>query len=235
MVEFAKFITLGGKQKKLPLHVAIGTTSVKGWCEEKKRDLQEGISKHFKVLDEIIDYQIKNKIRVITLSLPDNSPEMLAASKEYFAKLYQDERIIKNQVRLFVIGQWYDLDIELSDIFKEMMDKTKMFDNFFLNLCVNYDGREELLGALRIINRKLSAGKVKEEELSENLIKENLYSSYFPPPELIVETSSSYSGLLLWDSKGAIFYFSERKWPLFDMNEFEEAISFYDQEATKDE
>jgi undecaprenyl diphosphate synthase len=234
MVEIKKFMLLSGKEKKLPNHVALSTSAIKSWADDKKKELKDVISRHFQLIDELIDYQVKNKIRVLTINLTDSSSEVVSATKDYFIKLCDDERVNKNQMRVFVIGQWYGLDSELSDIFKLSMEKTKIYDNFFLNFCVNYDGREELLGSLRIMNRKLSAGKLKEEQISETLIKENLYSSYFPPPELIIETSKSYSGLLLWDSKGALLYFSEKRWPLFDLGDFEEAINFYDGHATNE-
>jgi undecaprenyl diphosphate synthase len=233
MVEISRL--LGGREKRLPLHIAISASGIKSWADARKKDLNESIAQHFLLIDELIDYQLKNKIRVLTINITDHSSELIEASKIYFSKVSDDERINKNQVRIFVIGQWYDLDPDLCDTFKLVMEKTKLYDNFFLNFCINYDGREELLGSIRIMNRKLFSGKLKEEDISESIIKENLYSSYFPPPELIIETGRTYSGLLLWDVKGSLIYFSEKRWPQFGIDEIEEAISFYDSHATKED
>lgn len=238
MVEISrlqKFITLGGKQKNLPMHIAIGTGPVKAWAEDKKKDAAEAIKSHFAVIDELIDFQLKNQVRVLTINLVDESPEMIAALKEYFSGLHLDERINKNQVRVFVIGQWYELDADLSDMFKLAMEKTMLYDNFFLNFCVKYSGREEVMGSLRLMARKVFSGKMKEDEIQEGQVKENLYSSYFPPPELIIECSRAYSGTLLWDSPGAVIYFTEKRWPVFDKRDLDEAVSFYDRNINKDE
>jgi len=231
---FPKFITMGGKQKKLPMHLAVSTSSVKEWAEENKKEYSEAIKRHFSAIDELIDYQLKNQIRVLTITLIDTSPEMVEALKEYFTKIHLDERINKNQMRVFVMGQWYELDTDLSDMFKLAMEKTRLYDNFFLNFCIKYSGREELLGSLRLMVRKILSGKLKEEDLTEDMIKENIYSSYFPPPELILECMPAYSGTLLWDSKGAVIKFAESKWPALEKRELDDAVSFYDRNINKD-
>ena len=233
MIDFPKIINLGGKPKRLPMHVAVSTGSLKAWCEANKKEMPEAIAMHSEGIDELFNYQLKSQIRVMTINVQDSSPEAMASLRDYFRKLCDDERVNKNQVRIFVIGQWYELDPELSDLFKLAMEKTKLYDNFFLNFCINYDGREELLGATRLIVRKILAGKLAESDLTEQVIKENLYNSYFPPPELIVETGNSYAGTLLWDSKGSVVYFSEKSWPLLGRKDMDEAINFYDNSRGK--
>ena len=138
-------------------------------------------------------------------------------------------------MRVFIIGRWYDIDSELADTLKLLMEKTKEYDKFFLNFCINYDGQEELLGSIRLIVRKILADKLKEEDLTSQVIKENLYTSYFPPPELIIEPGQKYSGILLWDAKGALIYFTREPWMLFSKKEYDKAISFFNKEADKQE
>jgi len=133
-----------------------------------------------------------------------------------------------------VIGQWYELDSELGDIFKTLMEKTKAYDQFFLNFCIKYDGQEEILGAIRLIVKKILSEKLKEEELTADVIKQSLYTSYFPPPELIIEPGQKYSGIMMWDSKGALIYFTRASWMEFDKKEYDKAISFYNKEAAKE-
>lgn len=222
------------KPKKGPMHIAVNTEGVKNWSEENKKELSEAVNKHLELLDELVDMQLKTDTQVLTINLSEHEG-MLSELNEFFNHLINDERIHKNKVRVFIIGQWYDLDSELRETFKELMDKTKDYDQYFLNFCVNYDGQEELLGAIRLIVRKIVAEKLKEEDLTSQVIKDNLYSSYFPPPQLIIEPGMKYSGLMLWDSKGALIYFTRQSWLEFDKKEFEKAISFYNKEADKTE
>jgi len=236
MVDIPKVIPVipSSKPKKAPIHIAINTDGIKTWSEENKKEFSQAVKKHLELLDQLVDLQLKHKNRVLTINLSEYEG-MLEDLKEFFNHLISDERINNNQVRVFIIGQWYELDPEVTDVFKELMDKTKDYDKFFLNFCINYDGQEEVLGAIRLIVRKILADKLREEDLTNEVIKENLYTSYFPPPELIIETGWKYSGLLLWDSKGALIYFTKKPWMQFERKYYEKAIRFYNKEVYKED
>jgi tritrans,polycis-undecaprenyl-diphosphate synthase [geranylgeranyl-diphosphate specific] len=222
------------KSKKVPMHIAVNTCGIKAWAEDEKKEFSEAVKKHLELLDELVDLQIRNENRVLTINLSEYDG-MISDLKAFFSRLISDERIHKNQVRVFVIGRWYDIDSELAEIFKQLIDKTKDYDKFFLNFCINYDGQEEILGAIRLVVRKILADKLKEEDLTNAIIKENTYTSYFPPPELIIEPGMKYSGILLWDAKGALIYFTKESWLDFEKKEYEKAIDFYNKEAAKSE
>lgn len=233
MVDIPKVIPIK-KSKNMPMHIAVNTGGIKAWSEENKKDFSIAIKKHLTLLDDLVDLQIKNQNRVLTINLAEYEG-MLEDLKEFFTHLIKAERIHTNQIRVFIIGQWYELDSELRDVFKELMEKTQNYDKLFLNFCINYDGQEEVLGAIRLIVKKILADKLKEEDLTEEIIKENLYTSYFPRPELIIETGWKYSGLLLWDSKGALIYFTKRPWLQFEKKDYQKAISFYNKEVFKED
>ncbi|MBN2052601.1 undecaprenyl diphosphate synthase family protein [Candidatus Woesearchaeota archaeon] len=222
------------KPKKVPIHIAINTGSVKAWAAEEEKDYTQAVKKHLELLDELVDLQLKHENRVLTVNLTEYEG-MITDLKEFFNHLINDERIHANQVRVFIIGRWYEIDSELSDVLKQLVEKTKGYDKFFLNFCINYDGQDEMLGAIRLIVRKILADKLKEEELTPAVMKENIYTSFFPPPELIIEPGLKYSGILLWDVKGALIYFTNEHWMLFDKKEFEKALVFYNKEAKKEE
>jgi len=221
------------KQKKVPIHIAINTGCIKLWADDEKKEFSQAVAKHLELLDELVDLQLKYENQVLTINLGEYEG-MLEDLKAFFKHLLNDERILKNQVRVFIIGHWYELDSELVDIFKQLMEKTKDFDKFFLNFCINYDGQEEVLGAIRLVVRKILAEKLKEEDLTNAVVKENTYTSYFPPPELIIEPGLKYSGLLLWESKGALIYFTKEPWLCFEKKEYEKAIGFYNKEAKQE-
>jgi tritrans,polycis-undecaprenyl-diphosphate synthase [geranylgeranyl-diphosphate specific] len=222
------------KAKKVPLHIAINTGGIKAWAEDAKKEFSQAVSKHLELLDELVDLQQKYENQVLTINLCEYEG-MLDDLKAFFKHLLNDERIHKNQVRIFIIGHWYELDSDLVDIFKLLMEKTKDYDKFFLNFCINYDGQEEVLGAIRLIVRKILANKLKEADLTYQVAKENTYTSYFPQPELIIEPGLKYSGLLLWESKGALIYFTNEPWLCFEKKEYEKAIGFYNKEAKQQE
>ena len=221
------------KSKKVPIHIAVNTGCIKSWAEDEKKEFAQAVKHHLELLDELVDLQLKHENRVLTINLNEHEG-MIGDLKEFFNNLINDERIHKNQVRVFIIGRWYDLDSELTDVLKQLIEKTKDYDKFFLNFCLNYDGNEEVLGAIRLIVRKILADKLKEEDLTKEVVKENLYTSYFPPPEIIIEPGLKYSGSLLWDAKGALIYFTQEPWMLFGKKDFEKAINFYNKEVEQE-
>ena len=84
-----------------------------------------------------------------------------------------------------------------------------------------------MVRAIELIVRKVLAEKMKIEEVNKETIKESIYSNNFVPPELVIETARKYSGMLLWDAKNTLIYFSEKYWLDFDKKELDEALDFY--------
>ncbi len=51
----------------------------------------------------------------------------------------------------------------------------------------------------------MKAGKLDPESIGRSEIKDNIYASYFLPPDLLIKTGTSMKldGFLLWDSVNA--------------------------------
>ena len=84
------------------------------------------------------------------------------------------------------------------------------------------------MDSIKLIARQVKADKIDADMINKELIKENTYSSYFVPPDLIViNGSKTTSDLLLWDSPNAKVYFTNKLWPDFDRTELMDAIRDY--------
>ncbi|MBW2995290.1 undecaprenyl diphosphate synthase family protein [Candidatus Woesearchaeota archaeon] len=155
--------------------------------------------KIFGIVKNIIEKQTKKDISILTIGLPDIPEEKLI---EFFKFYVRKEYLNKNKVKLSIIGKWYDLPSSLLDAIKQLMDETRDYDSYFLNFTINYDGQQEIVDACRILCRQIEAGKIDLEKVDKNSIKDNLYSSYFVPPDKIIATGSDMktNGFLLWDS-----------------------------------
>ncbi|MBR9691497.1 di-trans,poly-cis-decaprenylcistransferase [Candidatus Woesearchaeota archaeon] len=225
-----------GKPKKAVMHLALTMHGMERWNEQKKAPIQETYRKSFSILKEIIELQIKNNIPILSVYV---LPEQLKKENDY--PLFLDELIaflnsIKrlslvhdNKVKISALGKWYDIPGRAVDVIKEVLEETKDYDKFFVNLCVNYDGREEIADACRIIGRQIKAGKLDVDAINKNSIKENLYSSYFLPPDLIIKSGkiSQTTGFLMWDTPYAIIYFTQKYFPEFTKSDFSKAMEFY--------
>ena len=91
---------------------------------------------------------------------------------------------------------------------------------------MNYDGQEGIVDALKLLVMQIKLVKIDPELIDKNSIKENLYSSYFLPPDLMIKNGNrkETSGFLLWDSVNTKIYFTNKLWPDFDKTEFMDAI-----------
>lgn len=218
------------KQKKKPLHIAINGSDITGWAEKNNKEEKEAIEKHIEQIKTFMNFQIKQTIPVMTLNISAETDEEQTALTIFFKELMSNKNIHENKIRIFIIGKWFDMETDLMDCFKKIMDETKDYDNLFLNFCVKYDGQEELLSVIKLLAIKAKLGKIELDDLNIESVKENLYTSYFTPPEIIIEPSKIYSGLLLWDSKGAKIFQTRKAWLDLTPDDVSEAITWANRE-----
>ena len=204
-----------GGNKPLPKHVGIIISTNK----------QEVDDKFFKLIHEMIESQIENKIPMLTLYLPK-----IAYNEKLtqFIDIILSQQLIKaNQVKISFLGKWYDLPDTIVESIKKTMTETKDYDKYFLNLCINYDGQQEIVDACKIIGMKIKNGKLDAETITKEDIKENLYTSYFLPPDMIIKTGKKrkIKGFLLWDSTNSDIFFTDEDWENFSVKQFEKIIN----------
>jgi undecaprenyl diphosphate synthase len=223
--------------KKIPKHVAILVNGVLEWKNIHKKNIKEVMFISFKNLYNIFLEQTKLNIPIITIYFKTNSLKKSEYSEEiinnltdFLNNLKKDQNVHKNKIKISVLGKWYDLHNSLVHEIRDVIDETKEYDNFFINLCLNYDGQEEIVDACKIIAKKIEAGIIKSSSINKEIIKDNLYSSYFVPPDLIIISGkkSSTDGILLWDSQFSTIYFSEELWPDFELENFYKALEYYE-------
>ncbi len=224
------------KKKVMPKHVALTMDGIMTWAEREKKPLSEAYTQAFARMLELLKVQVKMSIPIITLYLmPEKSLESEQFSvlndvlEETFNSINEFDFIHKNKIKISVIGKWYDLPGRVVESIRTLINETKDYDYFFFNLCINYDGQEEIVDACKLIARKIRADKLDPESIDRGTIKENLYSSYFLPPDLIIKAGLKQepNGFLLWDSAKSKIYFSKALWPDFDATFFSKAINDY--------
>ncbi|MBY9009131.1 MAG: di-trans,poly-cis-decaprenylcistransferase [Candidatus Lokiarchaeota archaeon] len=125
----------------------------------------------------------------------------------------KEATVKEEKVNFNVIGRVYLLPEEVRDKIKELIDFTKANDQNFINLCIMYDGQEEIVDAVK----KIIKNGVKEEEINKEVVKNHLYTRNFPEVDYIIRTGmedgARISGFLLWDASYAEFKFRSDLWP----------------------
>ena len=109
------------------------------------------------------------------------------------------------------------------------MEKTKNNTGLKLQVAINYGSRAEIVNAVKEIAKKLQSGEMKIDDISPEIISENLLTKNIPDPELLIRTGGEQriSNYLLWQSAYTEFYSTEALWPAFDEKELDKAIDEY--------
>ncbi len=125
----------------------------------------------------------------------------------------KESTVKEEKVNFNVIGRIYLLPKEVREKITELIEFTKENDQNFINLCIMYDGQEEIVDAVKEIIKN----GVKEEEINRDIIKKHLYTRDFPEVDYIIRTGmedgARISGFLLWDASYAEFKFRTDLWP----------------------
>ena len=225
-----------------PNHIAFITKGNITWSKQHSKPIGEVYRLRLQKILELVEQQVKNKIPIFTFYLFSSNAKREA---EFFSH-YIDELIIffddlrnnklvhDNRVKISVFGKWYNLPSRLVDPIKTIIEDTKDYDGHFLNFCINYDGREEIVDACRVIAMKVKSNKLDPEGITQEELKDNLYSSYFLPPDIIVVNDNEpiLSGLLLWDSVDSYIYITGKLWPDFSVKDFLALLKRYEQEKS---
>jgi len=61
---------------------------------------------------------------------------------------------------------------EIVEPIKSLMEKTEEQKNIYLNLCINYDGKQEIIDACKLIGRKIESEKLDPQVITEKVFKE---------------------------------------------------------------
>ncbi|MGV8169163.1 MAG: undecaprenyl diphosphate synthase family protein [Candidatus Nanoarchaeia archaeon] len=219
------------KGKDMPKHLAIDATLIRAWATKNSIDMKEAVKKNSEKINELIDFQLKKDIPILTIHLSTKNEEEINGLKKLFLELSKDERLHDKKARVYVLGDWYNSEPELVESIKNLQDTTKDYDQYFVNFCVKYNGQEEIITAAKLLLTKMHAQKLTTKELNIETFKENLPSSYFIPPDLIIINNTYYTGLLLWDSQGSMIYYTNKYWLDFERKDLDKALDFYNRKT----
>jgi len=183
-----------------------------------------GLPKHVAVLNavdvkELCLEAVRHEIPLLTVWLK-GTPDELSA---FFEDLRSWHVLHANQIKVAVLGRWYDLPGRVVERIKDLISATKDYDHYFLNVCVNYDGREEIADACKLIAHQVRLGKLDPETITPLVVKENIYTSAFLPVDLLIAPKNSTQGFLLWDSAHAKIYIT----PETTRDEFLKALEWF--------
>ena len=211
-------------------HVAIIMDGNGRWGLKKRGSRNYGHLKGIKTVETVIKSSIIQKIPHLTLytfstenwKRPDSEINFLF---DLIRKSLKKNlpRLIKQGIKVNIIGQRKGLPKDIIKIIKLIEKKTIKNTRITLNLALNYGSKEEIINACK----KLFSKKLKE--INVNNFQKELYTKNIPDPEILIRTGGTkrLSNFLLWQIAYTEIFFVDKLWPDFNENDFNKIILKY--------
>lgn len=221
---------------KIPTHVAVIMDGNGRWAKAKGLSRNEGHKKGSEVLRDITDYADTLGVKYLTayaFSTENwNRPqEEVDGLMNLMRKYLKDhlKRAKKKNIKFKVIGDIEPLDQDIKQQIIELETLTKDKTGLCVCIALNYGGRDEIVRAFKTLTNDLLENRIKQEEISEQLITRYLDTAGIPDPDLMIRTSGEIrtSNFLPWQLAYSEFYFTECSWPEFTKKEFDKALGEY--------
>ena len=224
----------------IPGHVALILDGNRRWAEVNLSLPKSGHWRGADAVERLLDWCEELNIKIITLYAL--SAENLGRKDEELghlyeliearlAKLYDDPRIHRTQMRVTGIGRRELLPEPIKNILEKLEGATAGYERRFLNIAIAYGGQDELVDAVKKIGAKIRDGELDVEKISKEDIESNLYTSHLPQssPDMILRTSGEkrLSGFLLWQSAYSELVFMDVFWPEFRKIDLMRAIRMF--------
>ncbi len=221
---------------KNPEHIAIIMDGNGRWAESRGHNRYFGHIRGSKVVRNIVEECVKKKLKYLTLfafstenwKRPREEVQILMVILKRFLKR-EEKTLMENNVRFRFIGHLEDLP----DFAKEQVERcerlTQKNNGMTLTFALSYGGRQEILDAVQLLVKRAVKTGMDPDKISEKDFSQALQSHFLPEPDLLIRTSGEnrISNFLLWQMAYTEFYFSEKTWPEFSLDELDYAISDY--------
>jgi len=207
-------------------HVAIIMDGNGRWGIKNKGSRNVGHRAGLDTIESIIEETIKQNISYLTLytfstenwKRPEKEISFLFNLLENFL-LMKIDKLIKNEIKLNILGNKKQFSNKLQTLFNESENKTRQNKKLQINLALNYGSKEELLNAMKLVNKN-------KKKISETNIENYLYTNGMPNPDLLIRTGNTnrLSNFLLWQIAYTEIFFEKKLWPDFKKNDYRKIL-----------
>lgn len=220
----------------IPQHIAIIMDGNGRWAKQRGKDRSEGYFAGMMALKQTVMAAAQKGVKWLTVyafstenwgrpqAEVDALMDLVCKGVEMNAA-----ELRENGVRVQIIGERSRFCDSVKEAINRIESTTAEGEKMTLVLALNYSSRSELTMAVQQIARRVAAGELQADAISEQTISQSLYTAAMPDPDLIIRTSGEYrlSNFLMWQASYAEFYFTDTLWPDFGEEELGKAIEAY--------
>ena len=229
-------------KKYMPNHIAIILDGNRRWAKAQGKSASYGHKAGAKTLEKIVRYANKIGLKYITV-YAFSTENWKRAEEEVKALMmllqnYLDEyskRADTENIKVKVLGDISALSEGMQKSINKCMERTKNNTGVTFNIALNYGGRDEIVKAIKKIASKVENKEIEIDDITEELVSNNLYTKGQPDPDLLIRTSGELrlSNFLPWQLVYSEFLFIDKNWPDFEEEDLDKAIIEYQKRTRK--
>ena len=219
---------------RIPNHVAIILDGNGRWAKERGKPRIYGHRHGAFNLRDLARYANSIGVKYMTVycfstenwKRPDDEVNFLMNTPAWYIKRFWKTMVENTNIKYKMIGRRDRLPKKLLNAIEEMENATKDHTGLTLTLAIDYGSRNEITTAVKNICSDVLENKINVNDITEDLITNNLFTKDYPPLDLMIRTSGEYriSNFLLWQLAYSEFYFTNTYFPDFTSEKFKEAL-----------
>jgi tritrans,polycis-undecaprenyl-diphosphate synthase [geranylgeranyl-diphosphate specific] len=216
-----------------PKHIGIILDGNRRWARQRGKLPWDGHRAGFDKLKELFKWLKELDIKELSLycfsmqnfKRDKKEVNFLMNIFEKAAKdILKNKDVHENKIKIRFIGRLHLLPENVQKAAKEAMEATKNYNNFIVNFCVAYGGREEVIDGVRKAAKDVKEGNISPEEIDEESFGKYLYMQ--SDLDIIIRTSGEkrLSNFLMWHSAYTELFFLDKHWPGFEKQDLIDVI-----------
>ncbi len=229
-------------EENVPVHIAIIMDGNGRWAKKRALPRIAGHNEGMKTVRKITRSANRIGVKVLTLyafstenwKRPKLEVDFLMKLPEEFLSTFLPE-LIEENVRVEMIGDIEQLPAHTKKAVQNAIEKTAGNTGLVLNFALNYGSRSEIVHAVQSIMKDVEAGKLADQDVTDETISSYLMTGHLPEPDLLIRTSGEHrlSNFMLWQLAYTEFFFTDVLWPDFSEEHLFEAVKAFQKRSRR--
>jgi undecaprenyl diphosphate synthase len=224
---------VGLSSERIPRHIAVIMDGNGRWARARGLPRIEGHRRGVKSVRTIVEECSRLGVEYLTLyclssenwKRPQKEVQLLMHLLEQYV-IEERSEIIRQNLRFSTIGRRDALPEGVLNEVQKTIDCSRQNTGMHLCLALNYGSRAEIVDAVREICRRVAAGEISADAITEETVQAALYTASMPDPDLVIRTAGEMrvSNFLLWQISYAELWVTDKCWPEFRKPELIQAL-----------
>ncbi len=221
---------------RLPKHIAVIMDGNGRWAKSQGLPRVKGHEAGAESVRAIVRACRRKGVQALTLYSfstenwrrpPSEVGALMTLLRQYV--LQERREILDQGVQLRAIGQIERLPVLVRTPLRALVRESRHNTGMVLNLALSYGARAEIVSGVQAIAKLVKAGKLRPEDIDEDVIGAHLSTADLPDPDLLIRTSGEHriSNFLLWQIAYAEIHVTDVFWPDFREAALDAALADY--------